>query len=214
MRFLIDGYNVMYANGLLVTGRRVGPDRLRQVRHRFLNDLADALGPLDARQTTVVFDASVEHAPDGASRGGPHKGLSVVFAVDDADADSRIERLIAEHPAPKTLTVVSTDRRVRQAAGRRKARSVTADEFWSMLDARKSQRRRGRDQAPPPAPPSGTPAVTPEESAYWLREFADLDQQPETREALAPDAAMLTDEEIARIQREVDQETGGLMGGG
>ncbi len=56
MRFLIDGYNLMFALGLL--GKRVGPDGFRRVRTRFLNELDDALGAVEAHLTTVVFDAS------------------------------------------------------------------------------------------------------------------------------------------------------------
>src|SRR5690348_9788490 len=127
MRLLIDGYNLMYAVGLL--GKRFGPDGFRKVRQRFLNDLADALGAVEAHQTTVVFDAAAP--PDGFPRETSHKGITVLFAVDDDDADSRIERLIAQHPTPRSLTVVSSDNRLRQAARRRKARVETADEFWS-----------------------------------------------------------------------------------
>ena len=47
MRTLIDGYNLMYALGLL--GKRHGPDGFRKVRTRFLNDLAGALGAIAAR---------------------------------------------------------------------------------------------------------------------------------------------------------------------
>ena len=134
MRYLIDGYNVMYAGGLL-DGKRLGSDGFRQARTRFLNDLADALGPVDAHQTTVVFDAAA--APEGFANETQHKGLSVVYAVDDENADARIERLIAAHASPRTLAVVSSDHRIRQAATRRKALAVTADDFWVELDARK-----------------------------------------------------------------------------
>ena len=200
MRILIDGYNLMFAGGLL--GKRLGPDGLRKIRHRFLNDLADSLGPIDTYQTTVVFDSS--QAPDNLPKETPHKGLSVIFAVDDDDADTRIEHLIAHHSHPRSLTVVSSDRRVRRAASRRKAQAVTAEDFWMELDARK--RARSRTPAPPAEVPDRTPNLTPEETAHWLREFADLEQQPETREALNPDAPMLTDEEIDRLEREIDQE--------
>jgi predicted RNA-binding protein with PIN domain len=207
MRILIDGYNVMYAGGLL--GKKLGRDGLRKVRHRFLNDLADALGPLDAHATTVVFDAS--HAPADVPKQTPHKGLTVVYAVDDDDADSRIEDLIVHHSHPKGLTVVSSDRRIRQAATRRKSRAVTADEFWAELDARK--RRRSQSSIVPPDVAVPRPAdrpvetdLSPEETAHWLREFADLAQMSETREALSPDAPMLTDEEIARLEREIERE--------
>ena len=199
MRVLIDGYNVMFANGLL--GKRLGPDGLRKIRHRFLNDLADALGPLDALETTVVFDAA--QAPPGMPKQTPHKGLLVVFAVDDENADARIEHLIAKHSHPKGLTVVSSDRRIRQAATRRKARPVTAEAFWGELDARK------RRKVPPPIDPpkpSLAPQVSAEESAYWQREFRGVDAMPETREAFSPESAMLTDDDIARIEREIERE--------
>src|ERR1700712_1360407 len=123
MRILIDGYNLMFAGGLL--GKKFGPRGFRQVRNRFLNDLADTLGPLDARQTTVVFDAA--SAPADLPHSSTHKGLSVVYAVDNESADERIEELIAGHSVPKSLTVVSSDRRIRLAASRRKALAVTAD---------------------------------------------------------------------------------------
>jgi predicted RNA-binding protein with PIN domain len=201
MRYLIDGYNLMYAGGLL--GKRRGAEAFRKVRTRFLNDLADALGPLDAHRTMVVFDAS--DAPEGFAHETSHKGLTVVYAVDDESADERIERLIANHPSPRSLTVVSSDRRVRQAAARRKAAAVTADDFWVTLDARKGRPR----STPTAAPPERAINPSPDEQEDWLRVFGDLDQQPETREALGTDnVPLLTDEEIAEIEREIDREMG------
>ena len=91
MRYLIDGYNLMYAAGLL--GKKLGPDRFRQVRTRFLNDVASALGPIESQLTTVVFDAS--QAPDDQPTELNHQGISVIFAVDNENADERIEELIA-----------------------------------------------------------------------------------------------------------------------
>ena len=40
-----------------------------------------------------------------------------------------------------------------------------------------------------------------------LEEFRDLNDAPEIKEALTPDRALLTEAEIAQIQREIDQET-------
>lgn len=202
MRVLIDGYNVMFAGGLL--GQRLGPDGLRKIRHRFLNDLSDALGPLDSLETTVVFDAS--RPMNGLPKATTHKGLSVIYAVGDENADARIEDLILKHSHPKDLTVVSTDRRVRQATTRRKARPLTAEAFWVELDARK-RRRHSPDGAKPtsPPPPAGL-KLSAEESEFWQGEFAEVDEMPETREAFSPESAMLTDEEVARIEWEVEQE--------
>jgi predicted RNA-binding protein with PIN domain len=204
MRYLIDGYNLMYAGGLL--GKRFGPDGFRKVRARFLNELADTLGPVDASQTTVVFDASA--APEHVPRTMPHKGLTVIFAVDNENADERIEQLIAAHSTPKTLTVISSDRRIRQAASRRKSRAVTADDFWVELDSRKRLHFRGPAPAPTLRSPPVDPALSAEEAAYWLREFGNLDDRPETRQALNGDRPVLTDEEIAEIERQIEREPG------
>lgn len=213
MRFLIDGYNLMYAGGLL--GKKLGPEAFRRVRHRFLNDLAEALGAVDAHQTTVVFDAS--KPPEGLSRSGSHKGLSVLYAVDDENADERIEVILARHSHPKTLTVVSSDRRVREAASRRRATAVTSEQFWTTLDARKhrkgglldrSARVAEAESGRTRAPGRVDVELTEEEAPHWQRAFEDVDAMPEAREALSPDAPMLTDADIARIAREVDREFG------
>lgn len=199
MRILIDGYNLMYAVGLL--GKRLGPDRFRKARQRFLSALARALSPVDAHQTTVVFDAATP--PDEFPAVTAFQGITVVFAVGDENADARIEQLIARHPAPKSLTVVSSDHRVRQAASRRKARALSADAF---LDQLESSRR--------PAPPAAAAEPVRErtlsagESAYWQQVFADVEDDPATQEALQQTPALLTDADIAAIEREVEREFG------
>jgi uncharacterized protein len=200
MRTLIDGYNLMYALGLL--GKRHGPDGFRKVRTRFLNDLANALGAVAAHQTTVVFDAT--DPPGHLPRESTHKGISVVYAVDDESADERIEHLIAAHSSPKTLTVVSSDHRIRQAATRRKARAITADGFWQELETP----RRG---PPPPPPPTAEEearlhGLSPNEAASWLDTFRHVADSPEAREVLDHGDFLPTDDDIARIRREVEEE--------
>jgi uncharacterized protein len=203
MRYLIDGYNLMYAGGLVPP--RLGPDGLRRVRTRFLNDLADALGAIDSHQTTVVFDAA--DAPDFPHETS-HQGLSVVFSVDDENADARIELLIARHATPKALTVVSTDRRVRQAATRRKALSVTAESFWVELDARKERRKTAPSTRPALSERPAHRELSAQESAYWLEQFGHLENQPETKKALGDDNnPMISEADIAKIEREVERET-------
>jgi uncharacterized protein len=203
MRLLIDGYNLMHEIGLM--GRRFGPDGLRKVRHRFLNDLAAALDPAVVSQTTVVFDAAAP--PEGLPGEVTHKGISVVFAVSDESADDRVERLIASHSSPKKLTVVSSDHRLQQAARRRKAKVLTSDAFWTEI---KSHRRRPPALAlelPPLDELKEREGPTPRESDHWLREFADLANDPETRDALGGSEVLLSDEDIQRIEREIAEES-------
>jgi predicted RNA-binding protein with PIN domain len=200
MHTLVDGYNLMYELGLLP--KQFGPDGFRKARSRFLNDLAAGLGAVEANQTTVVFDA--RDAPGHLPRTSTHKGISVVFADEEEGADARIERLIAVHPAPKSLTVVSTDRRIRQAAGRRKARVLTADGFWTRLESPRAAR-------PSPEPPTAeevarTHGLAPGEAARWLEEFRDVAVPPEAEETLGNSGFVPSADDIARIEREVEDE--------
>jgi predicted RNA-binding protein with PIN domain len=202
MQTLIDGYNLMYELGLLE--KRLGPDGFRKARNRFLNRLAEGLGAVASHQTTVVFDA--REAPRHLPRESTYKGLTVIYADEDEGADARIERLIAAHSVPKSLTVVSTDHRIRKAASRRKARTLTADAFWQELE-------NPPHRSPPPArlqpeEPSRLLGPSPDEAADWLETFRDLEARPETLEALGQDDVILTDEDIRRIAREVDAQEG------
>lgn len=201
MRTLIDGYNLMYAAGLL--GRPLGPEGFRKVRRRFLNDLAASLDPVEAHQTTVVFDASQHY--DDLPAESSHRGISIVFAVGDENADARIETLIAHHSVPKSLTVVSSDHRIRQAATRRRATAVTSEAFLEQIATRLHRQQ--------PPKPDVTPedverehGLDPLESAFWVREFHDVVADPTVRQQLSREPAHLTDEEIAEIERELEGE--------
>ena len=97
MRWLIDGYNVMHAGGRL--GAKLSREGFRRARRRFLDELSTALGPDPARQTTVVFDASVH--PGDFALDAEYRGLGILFALGDENADARIEQLIAADSNPR-----------------------------------------------------------------------------------------------------------------
>ena len=50
------------------------------------------------------------------------------------------------------------------------------------------------------------PRLTDNERAFWAAEFQDLEAMPETQEALGDGPSMLTDADIARIEREIEDE--------
>jgi len=205
MRWLIDGYNVMHAAGRL--GPKLSRAGFRRARRRFLDELSSALGADRARQTTVVFDASVH--PGDFEVKTEYRGLAVLFALGDENADARIERLIAGDSNPKTLAVISSDRRIRQAATRRKSRSVTADEFWELIDDLKDRRLvKARPAQPPakPRPADPATAAVPNDADHWLETFSDVDAMPEMRQARSTSDALLTDADIAEIERQVQRE--------
>ncbi|MCR4415486.1 MAG: NYN domain-containing protein [Thermoguttaceae bacterium] len=163
MRWLIDGYNLLYAAG--IPGRGFGVGSLERSRLGLLHFLADSLEPEEAACTTVVFDA--QGAPPGLPRSLVYRGLSVRFAPRQATADDLLEELIRADTAPRQLTVVSSDHRVQRAARRRKARAVDSGAWYSEICARRAQRRRTPGAVPlKPAPP-----LVEAEVAHWLEQF-------------------------------------------
>ena len=111
MLWLIDGYNLMYAMGAISGKDR--PGNLSQ-QAPGLSEQAGRCsrgpaGPGDHRRLRRQF------APSDFPLESEYRGLSLIFALGDESADARIEHLIAHHPSPKSLTVVSTDHRIRRA---------------------------------------------------------------------------------------------------
>jgi len=201
MRWLIDGYNVMHAGGRL--GPKLGREGFRRARRRFLNELVAALPTEEAEATTVVFDASVP--PGDFKLDERYQGLQVLFALGDENADARIEQLIAAHSTPKALTVVSSDRRIRQAAHRRRAIVLTAEDYWIRLDNLRDRQRRRREQMPARSK-SANRDRAPDDAALWREVFRDVDDSVEAREGLAPDATLLTEEDLAELKRQIERE--------
>ncbi len=222
MRVLIDGYNVMHAGGMIQPqiggmGRGFGGsarnDAFRRSRNRFLNVLAATLDEVEAYQTTIVFDAALAPPHLPAEQG--YKGITVIFAVDDDSADDRIEAMIRSDRSPKTLVVVSSDRRVRMAGERRGAKVLSADDYWTKLDLLKEakERKRGLRAARAQAEPKPTDeefardrGLTEAEARLWRDVFREVVADSELEIELAGPVPLLNDDEIARIAREIDSE--------
>ncbi len=139
MPVLIDGYNLMYAAGLISRG--LGPESLARARSALLNFVAMSLPEAELAGSVVVFDSS--QAPAGLPQTSRHRGLLVQFATHYEDADALIEELIRQCSAPKRLTVVSSDHRLQRAARRRRAKAVNSDTwFASVVEGRRCCERR------------------------------------------------------------------------
>jgi predicted RNA-binding protein with PIN domain len=173
VRYLIDGYNLLFAMGLLQG--KAGPGGLEKARLALLGRLCGSYGA-DAGRVTVVFDAS--HPPPGADPEQDYQGIRVHFAV-RREADDLIEELIQHESAPRQLTVVSDDHRVRQSARRRHCPVLGCLDY---LDEVEQGRR--RRPVPPEEAPAKPERVSRAEAEHWLEEFADLDRDPKVREIL------------------------------
>lgn len=203
MRLLIDGYNLIHAQGL--TGTAHDPERLRKAREKLLKTLSKRLGPMDRHATRVIFDAS--HKLPYAPRMVWMDGITVEFACESATADERVIDLIDRHDAPKKLVVVSSDNEIVSAANRRECRVIGADEFMEILeDARRpvlapvSVARPASLGSSPQRTPEG---VVPKETDFWLKEFSNLVEDETIAESLNQDHTLLKSVDIAAIEREI-----------
>ena len=169
---VIDGYNLLHAAGW---GRvTYGPGDLQRSRERLLNALQRGLKADEQARTLVVFDA--RRPPPALSRDQQHGAIRIRYASPEGEADPVIEDIIADHSAPKRLTVVSSDHRIQRAAKQRRATALDSDLFLAQLTRRVAVREQRSTES---ERPTGTLSAA--EVEGWLREFqlqpGDLIQQ-------------------------------------
>ena len=175
MRYLIDGYNLLHAMGLL--SGKAGPHGLEKARLALLGHLCGS-HQADVGAVTVVFDAAGARA--GAVPEEHYQGIHIWYAL-DGEADDLIEDLIQHEATPRQLTVVSDDHRIQQAGRRRRCPVLGCMDY---LDAMERVRQPKATTEEASAKPE---CLTDEETRHWLREFGDLTDDPKLREALGPD---------------------------
>ncbi len=135
-RFLIDGYNLLFAAGW--QGRARGTAWLNRARLRLITHLQAHIADAYQARTVIVFDAaksnlsSRQDAIAEMNAANPH--FEVLFSEPPDEADDVLERLIDSHSAPKTLTVVSSDHRVQRKAMARRCRAIDCTVFLDQLE--------------------------------------------------------------------------------
>jgi hypothetical protein len=174
MRYVIDGYNLLHAVGLL--RGKAGPRGLEKARRALLGRLHGSLGP-EAAAVTVVFDAA--RAPAGNPAQEDNQWIHVRYTL-RREADDLIEDLIRQDSAPRQLTVISDDRRIRDAARRRRCPVLGCLDYLEELQRRRPQ------PGPRPEPPAKPDHLSAAEARRWLEEFADVEKDPKLREAFDP----------------------------
>ena len=152
MPYLIDGNNLIYA--LADAGRQVGR-----------SGLCNLLMPLLTGGTvTTVFDGPPP--PGQMVRQIEQTGITVKYSS-DRPADEVIIEHIQANSAPRRLTVVSTDREIRQAARRRRCQSVTSQDFAILLE----KLAQAPTQRSPSEPPEKTDGLGGKHVDGWMKEF-------------------------------------------
>lgn len=155
MPLIIDG------NNLLHSIRKGGEDfesltaaRLCRIISRYLR--------LTGEKGEIVFDGA---GPRDKGEFDDISDLEVFFAGRATDADTVIEDKIRISTAPKRLTVVSSDRRLRSAARIRKAAAVKADVFWNDVQKQLSRKKTAKE------PAEKRRGLTEGETQKWLEFF-------------------------------------------
>jgi predicted RNA-binding protein with PIN domain len=115
----------------------------------------------------VVFDGS---GPADRSEFDKIANPEIVFAGFNRDADSVIEERLKVNTAPRRVTVVSSDRRLRQAAAHRQATGMKSEDFWEKV---LKELKRGKPCKPEPK--EKREGLTEGETDRWLEAFG-LDQ--------------------------------------
>jgi len=155
MPIIIDGYNLLWS--IQKTSEEFEPISdvgLCRILGRYLNQIGE--------KGEIVFDGT---GPRDKSGFDNISKLEVFFAGLATDADSVIEDKIKANTAPKRLTIVSSDRRLRDAARARKATVVKSDVFWN--DVRKLLRRKRT----PREPAAKRLGLSKSETEQWLKFF-------------------------------------------
>ncbi len=131
MPVIIDGHNLLRSiQKAFEDFESITAVRLCQIVGRFLK--------LMGEKGEIVFDGT---GPRDKSGFDNISNLEVFFAGIGMDADTVIEDKIKASTAPRRLTVVSSDRRLRKAARARKAISVKSELFWNSVQKQLSRKK-------------------------------------------------------------------------
>ncbi|MFN9248843.1 MAG: NYN domain-containing protein [Planctomycetota bacterium] len=181
---IIDGYNLLHTLG---TRRSLGgPGNLQRAREELAGRIAARLDPEQRARTTIVFDANSE------TRDLPAvidvQGIRVEFAHGIVDADSKIELMLKQHSTPRSVVVVSNDRRVRQAAERRRARAVDCESWFDSLGLDRSEQDRGPVLSEAGEEVKDNPEMSAAEREVWMQLFQGAAKDASRKEARGKDA--------------------------
>jgi predicted RNA-binding protein with PIN domain len=118
------------------------------------------------KQGEIIFDGT---GPRDKSHFDNIANLEVCFAGLGKDADTVIENKIKANTAPKRLSIVSSDRRLRDAARARRATAVKSEVFWDNLHKQLKRKK------PVKEPEAKRVGLSESETKQWL-EFFGIEQ--------------------------------------
>ena len=152
---IIDGHNLLHAIPKTAgDSEPVSDVGLCRILGRYMK--------LTGQKGEIIFDGT---GPPDKSGFDNINNLEVFFAGLSSDTDTVIEAKIGASTAPKRLTIVSSDHRLRRAARTRKATSVKSEVFWNKVHKQLSRKK------PKQEPQAKRRGLTESETKQWLEFF-------------------------------------------
>jgi predicted RNA-binding protein with PIN domain len=158
MPVIIDGHNLLWSVQ--------NAEENASITDITMCRILDSYFGLAKENAEIIFDGT---GPPDKTEFNNIKNLQVTFSGRSCDCDTVIEQRILASTAPKLLTIVSTDRRLRDAASTRKANSIKSEDFWDNVKKRLDR------QKPVKEPPGKRHGLTESETELWLKTFG-IDQ--------------------------------------
>ena len=156
MPFVIDGHNLLNAiQNIDEEYQDIDEENLCRILSKYFGSVDEF--------AQIVFDGT---GPRDKTEFQRINRLEVFFSGPNTDADTMIENNIQANTAPKRLIVVSTDRRLRTAAAKRKAVSVRSEVFWQLM-----VEQFDKPNKPSPEPKGQRYGITDSETDQWLNQF-------------------------------------------
>ena len=156
MPVIIDGYNLLWA----IQYTDENDSALTDLQMCFtLGRYFSKMGEVGE----VVFDGT---GPPDREQFFNIDGLDVTFVGFKTDADTVIENKISANTDPKRLQIVTNDRRIKDAARRRKAESVDCGRFWKKVKKTLSSKKKE-----PEEPDSKKYGIGESETDMWMKYF-------------------------------------------
>ena len=168
MPYLVDGYNVYHA------ARKMADQWSHITTLTLCQWIAQDMQRLNDR-AIVVFDGNKLRGQSWEVL--PADFVEIRHSGPEQDADSALEDLIQQNTAPRRLTVVSSDNRLRKAARRRRCKLLKAPEYLEELVR--------RQQTPPrrcTEPIQKRRGLAEGELPEWLERFGLPKDKPDENE--------------------------------
>ncbi len=158
MRVVVDAWNVLHVQGVLPPGLAglglAGLGRLM---------LATRWG---RSHITLACDGPIQDRPEGVP-----SAIHVIWSGTGKEADDIIEGLIERSTAPRQMTIVSSDNRLRKAAKRRRCKNLNSEQFLRTILDDLAANRTHMESPDTPDAPDAPDAPPPDLDSSWEDQF-------------------------------------------